>query len=103
MLSLILGVTLVLLVVFLIWFITITVRRENKYRKIITTQKEYMVNISNTVVDSFFFLKKLDINGVFESDDEVGYFFKQMKAIQEQLNQYILQEEQLVYEETENK
>jgi len=31
-------------------------------------------------------LKKIDSKGTFESDDEVGYFFKQLKQILKQLN-----------------
>ena len=35
-------------------------------------------------------LKNLDEKGVFQSDDEVGEFFNQMKAVQDELNRYML-------------
>ena len=35
-------------------------------------------------------MKELDIKGSFESDDEIGFFFKQMKKIQEILNEFQL-------------
>ena len=34
------------------------------------------------------FLKKIDIKGSFEGDDEIGYFFKTIKQIQEILNDF---------------
>ena len=37
-------------------------------------------------------LQNLDEKGVFQSDDEVGTFFEQMKAVQEELNRYMLPE-----------
>ena len=37
-------------------------------------------------------LQTLDENGVFQSDDEVGEFFNQMKAVQDELNRYMLPE-----------
>ncbi len=33
-------------------------------------------------------LKQIDATGTFRSDDEVGFFFKQIKGLQEMLNQY---------------
>jgi uncharacterized membrane protein len=33
-------------------------------------------------------LKQIDAAGTFRSDDEVGFFFKQIKGLQEMLNQY---------------
>ena len=35
-------------------------------------------------------LQKIDESGTFQSDDEVGYFFKQLQNVQEELNRYML-------------
>ena len=37
-------------------------------------------------------LRKLDEKGVFQSDDEVGYFFDKLKEIQKELDTYMLPE-----------
>jgi hypothetical protein len=47
-----------------------------------------MTNLSTTIDFSDKKLKEIDSKGSFESDDEVGYFFKQVKFLQEQLNNF---------------
>ena len=61
-----------------------------KYEDITQDQVRYLQNISNTIGVSRQHLQNLDDKGVFQSDDEVGEFFNQMKAVQEQLNDYML-------------
>ena len=63
-----------------------------KYEDITVDQTEYLQNISNLITDSQKHLKSLDEKGVFQSDDEVGYFFEQMKSVQKELNRYMLPE-----------
>ena len=61
-----------------------------KYEDITVEQADYMNNISNLVKDSQKPLKNLDERGVFQSDDEVGYFFDNLKKVQENFDQYQL-------------
>ena len=61
-----------------------------KYEDITQDQVRYLQNISNTIGESRQHLQNLDDKGVFQSDDEVGEFFNQMKEVQEQLNNYML-------------
>ena len=61
-----------------------------KYEDIIQDQVRYLQNISDTIGESRQHLQNLDDKGVFQSDDEVGEFFNQMKEVQEQLNNYML-------------
>ena len=61
-----------------------------RYEDVTQDQVKYLQNISNIVGESKQHLQTLDENGVFQSDDEVGEFFNQMKAVQEQLNDYML-------------
>jgi len=61
-----------------------------KYEDIAVDQTKYLQNISDLIGKSQKHLNKLDERGVFKSDDEVGYFFKQMQNVQKELNRYML-------------
>ena len=65
-------------------------RKVEKYEDITVEQADYMNNISNLVKDSQKHLKNLDEKGVFQSDDEVGYFFDNLKKVQENFDMYQL-------------
>jgi len=67
-------------------------RKVEKYEDVTLDQTKYLQNISNIIAESQQHLSKLDENGVFQSDDEVGEFFKQMQAIQTELDKYMLPE-----------
>ena len=62
------------------------------YEDVTQDQVQYLQNISNIIGESKQHLQNLDERGVFQSDDEVGEFFNQMKSVQEQLNNYMLPE-----------
>jgi hypothetical protein len=49
-----------------------------------------MDNLSKIIEHSSERLKKIDSKGTFESDDEIGWFFEQIKVIQERLNNFKL-------------
>ena len=63
-----------------------------KYEDAVTDQTSYLQNISNLIGESKKHLQSLDEKGVFQSDDEVGYFFEQMKLVQKELDRYMLPE-----------
>ena len=63
-----------------------------KYEDVTVDQTQYLQNISNIIGESNKHLQNLDEKGVFQSDDEVGEFFNQMKAVQDELNRYMLPE-----------
>jgi len=83
---------LVAIIVFLSYIIRNLLLKNEKYEDITIDQTQYLQRISNTIRDSQKHLQSLDENGVFQSDDEVGYFFEQMKEIQNELNTYMLPE-----------
>ena len=87
-LSIILGI---LLVVSGIALRNLLVKVE-KYEDVVQDQVQYLQNISKTITESQKHLQNLDERGVFQSDDEVGLFFNQMKAVQDELNRYMLPE-----------
>ena len=67
-------------------------RKVEKYEDITIDQTRYLQDISNIIADSHKHLTSLDERGVFQGDDEVGEFFNQMKAVQAELDKYMLPE-----------
>lgn len=47
--------------------------------------------LQETIITSNTKLKELDTTGGFESDDEIGFFFNTVKALQQQLNELVIQ------------
>jgi len=89
--QIIIGV-LVAFIVLLLYITRNLLIKNEKYEDVVQDQVQYLQNISNAVGEGQKHLKKLDERGVFQSDDEVGYFFEQMKTIQDELNRYMLPE-----------
>lgn len=46
-----------------------------------TEDQEFILSMRNRIMSQRSYLKQLDKNGSFEADDEVGYFFKELKKI----------------------
>lgn len=63
-----------------------------KYEDITADQTKYLQNISNLIVESQKHLRSMDERGILQADDEIGYFFEQMKKVQEELDRYMLPE-----------
>ena len=51
-------------------------------------QDTYIQNISILMSESNRKIKEIDSRQIFESDDEIGWFFKGIKEIQELINEY---------------
>ena len=51
---------------------------------------EYLDKLSRVIEVSDEKLKEIDSRGTFESDDEVGFFFQQIKGLQDILNDFQL-------------
>ena len=80
MLHLIITVLLTLLTVFLSIVVLYALRRINTY-------EELILNINNTIDTINIQLKVIDDKGTFESDDEVGFFFEEIKQLGQELDQ----------------
>ena len=63
-------------------------KKNEKCEDIIKSYENYMVNLSNTIDFSERKLKEIDSKGTFTGDDEVGFFFQQLKYLQDQLNNF---------------
>ena len=61
----------------------------NKKTELLETWVE---NFSNTILSFLEVLEDIDSRGVFESDDEIGAIFKQIKQTVNQLQSYIGEE-----------
>ena len=63
-------------------------KKNEKCEDMIKSYENYMVNLSNTIEFSNKKIKEIDRKGTFDSDDEIGFFFQQLKHLQEQLNNF---------------
>ena len=63
-------------------------RRNSALEKMATQQQEYINAISILIQNSDETLREMEIAGAMEADDEVGVFFRNLKEIQNQLNQF---------------
>ncbi len=86
----IITVSLVALLIILVYIINNLLKKVELYEDIIEDQTEYLKNISTTVEEGDKHLKTLDERGVFQSDDEIGEFFNQLKEVQSELNKFKL-------------
>jgi hypothetical protein len=68
--------------------IFLLIRRNNALEKAVTQQQQYLDAISIVIQNSQEKLEELDVMGAFKSDDEVGTFFKNLKEIQDVLNEF---------------
>ena len=60
------------------------------YEDITESQVNYLVKFSRAIQESQKRLNEIDEKGSFKSDDEVGYFFEQLKEIQRELDLFML-------------
>jgi hypothetical protein len=64
------------------------IRKNSKLEKALVDQQQYIDAISIIIEDSANTIQELDNRGAFEADDEVGTFFRNLKEIQNVLNQF---------------
>jgi hypothetical protein len=77
------------LLVITLSYVTYNLLRKNEAcEDLIKSYEKHMVDVSNTIAFSDRKLKEIDAKGSFEGDDEVGFFFKTLKFLQTELNQF---------------
>ena len=64
------------------------IRKNSKLEKMVNSQQQYIDAISIVIENSANTIQELDNRGAFEADDEVGTFFRNLKEIQNVLNQF---------------
>lgn len=80
------------IVIILSYIVRNLLYKVEKYEDIVSVQEDYIIGISKEIESSQKHLQKLDEKGVFQSDDEVGYFFEQIKKVQDTLNRYLIKD-----------
>jgi hypothetical protein len=63
-------------------------RKSEKYEDIIVQYDSYIAEFNKQIDIADERLKKIDEKGTFESDDEIGWFFEQIKNLQEGMDKF---------------
>ena len=71
--------------IYVIWNL---LRKNEKLEDALEQRDNYIQNITTIMSESDRKLKEIDSRQIFESDDEIGWFFKGIKEIQELINEY---------------
>jgi hypothetical protein len=88
MIYIILGLTIIILVLGGLVFNLL--KKLEKAEDILYSYLEYLNKISKVIELSDKKMKEIDYKGSFSSDDEIGFAFKQIKEIQDILNEFTL-------------
>ena len=64
-------------------------KKVEKLESMIDVQERYITDFYELVKQSELKIKEIDSKQLFQSDDEVGFFFNNLKTIQEALSDYI--------------
>ncbi len=65
-------------------------RKNEKQEDILAGYMTYLNKISDTIEMAEKKLMEVDAKGSFKSDDEIGFFFEQIKTIQTALNSFVV-------------
>jgi hypothetical protein len=64
-------------------------KKVEKLENMISVQEKYIMEFYDLIKQSEIKIKEIDEKQLFQSDDEVGFFFTNLKVIQEALSDYI--------------
>lgn len=78
---LLLSLCLVLLLIGSVYVIYNLYNKYNALEAVAQENVDFIISLRSRVLSQQSYLKQLDRKGAFESDDEVGYFFKELKKI----------------------
>ena len=81
------GILIFSLVFYIIWNL---MKKNEKQEDALNKRDQYIDNLSVIMSESNRKIKEIDSRQIFESDDEIGWFFKGIKEIQELINEYNL-------------
>jgi Na+-transporting NADH:ubiquinone oxidoreductase subunit NqrE len=87
LITIILSITVVIL-----GYTTFNLLKKNELQEeILLSYLEYLTKISGIIDFSAKKIEEIDSKETFKSDDEIGFFFEQVKQIQDILNQFRIQ------------
>jgi hypothetical protein len=82
-------ITVLSVIVVLLGFTTFNLMRKNeKQEDILVEYMKYLNKLTTTIEESDKRLKVIDEKGLFSSDDEIGWFFKEIQKLQMILNEF---------------
>ncbi len=77
------------LLVVILGYTTFNLLRKNeKAEDIIISQSDFIENLSSQILKSEKRLGEIDEKGIFKSDDEIGWFFDEIKQLQTKISQF---------------
>ena len=90
----IIAIILLSVLVLTLGYTTINLLRKNEQQEdILADYLEYLDRLSRVIEVSDTKMKEVDSRGTFSSDDEVGFFFQQIKGLQDILSEFKLDKE----------
>ena len=90
----IIAIVILSILVIILGYTTINLLRKNEVAEdIVVSYLQYLDQISRVIEISDEKIKKVDIKGSFEGDDEVRFFFTTIKDIQNILNDFNIKKE----------
>ena len=70
-------------------YTTINLLKKNeKLEDVITSQQQYVDNLDETIKYCSNRVKEIDERGAFSSDDEIGWFFQEIKNLSSELEKF---------------
>ena len=81
------GILIVLVVILGFTTYNLLIKNE-KAEDIILSQNKFINELNKTINYTNHKLTQIDYKGSFEADDEIGFFFKEVKQLQEKLNEF---------------
>ena len=87
---LILSIILTVVLVASFFIIRNALKRNEQLDDILANYEAFITKQSDAINSMDIRLKQVDDKGIFYSDDEIGWFFKELKTIQEALNEFTL-------------
>jgi len=85
-----LSIILTVVVVTSFFIIKNLVKKNENQEDVIKEYEDFIIKQSEAITACDQRLKKVDDKGVFQSDDEIGWMFKEVLKIQEALNEFTL-------------
>lgn len=87
--NMVLTIIILSLLVITLSYVSYNLLKKNETcEDIIKSYEKHIIDLSNTISFADKKLKEIDAKGSFEGDDEVGFFFKTLKFLQDELNNF---------------
>ena len=85
-----LSIILTVVVITSFFVIRNLIKKNENQEDVIKEYEDFIIKQSEAITACDQRLKQVDDRGIFKSDDEIGWFFKEIQSIQEALNEFTL-------------